>query len=151
MKTKTQLLKQLLSQDKIYLAPGVYNGLSAKLAAQADFPIIYASGGAIARSMALPDMGLISWSQITERLTEIVDAVNVPIIADFDNPQGQHIAFCKTSANGMVSHSDLDVLLFGKIQIIGVDNVFQELGMIPVKGDRCTRQDKVATSPNIFS
>ena len=67
MKTKTQDLKQLLTQDEIYLAPGVYNGLSAKLAEQAGFPIIYASGGAIARSMAVPDMGLISWSQITER------------------------------------------------------------------------------------
>lgn len=73
---------------KIYLAPGVYDGLSAKLAEQAGFQLIYASGGAIARSMGVPDMGLISWTQIVERVQLIVDAVNVPVIADFDNGYG---------------------------------------------------------------
>lgn len=88
MNKAAQQLRQLLSSDDIYLAPGVYDGLSAKLAEQAGFPLIYASGGAIARSMGLPDMGLIAWSQIVERLQLIVDAVRVPVIADFDNGYG---------------------------------------------------------------
>lgn len=88
MNKATQQLRQLLSKDEIYLAPGVYDGLSAKLAEQAGFPLIYASGGAIARSMGVPDMGLISWTQIVERLQLIVDAVSVPVIADFDNGYG---------------------------------------------------------------
>lgn len=88
MNKATQQLKELLSKDEIYLAPGVYDGLSAKIAEQAEFPLIYASGGAIARSMGLPDMGLISWTQIVERVQLIVDAVSVPVIADFDNGYG---------------------------------------------------------------
>ncbi|MBX3710143.1 MAG: isocitrate lyase/PEP mutase family protein [Gammaproteobacteria bacterium] len=88
MNKATQQLRQLLSKDEIYLAPGVYDGLSAKLAELAEFPLIYASGGAISRSMGVPDMGLISWTQIVERVQLIVDAVNVPVIADFDNGYG---------------------------------------------------------------
>lgn len=88
MNRATQQLRELLSKDEIYLAPGVYDGLSAKLAEQAEFPLIYASGGAIARSMGVPDMGLISWTQVVERVQLIVDAVNVPVIADFDNGYG---------------------------------------------------------------
>lgn len=87
-KTASQQLRHLLSQNQIYLAPGVYDGLSAKLVEQANFPIIYASGGAIARSMGVPDMGLVSWTQVVERVQQIVDAVHVPVIADFDNGYG---------------------------------------------------------------
>lgn len=88
MNTASKNLRKLFEQDKLYLAPGVYDGLSAKLVEQANFPLVYASGGAIARSMGVPDMGLISWSQIVGVLQQIVDAVEVPVIADFDNGYG---------------------------------------------------------------
>lgn len=88
MNKGSEQLRQLFKQDKIYLAPGAYDGLSAKLIEQAGFPIVYASGGAIARSMGVPDMGLISWTQVVERLQQIVDSVNVPVIGDFDNGYG---------------------------------------------------------------
>lgn len=83
-----QQLRHLFTQNKIYLAPGVYDGLSAKLVEQANFQMVYASGGAIARSMGVPDLGLISWSQIVDRVQEIVEAVQIPVIADFDNGYG---------------------------------------------------------------
>lgn len=81
-------LRKLLSQDEIYLAPGVFDGLSARLVELAGFPIVYASGGAIARSTALPDMGLMSVKEITDRLESIVNAVAIPVIADADNGYG---------------------------------------------------------------
>jgi len=86
--TPSQKLRHLLLQDQLYVAPGVYNGLSAKLVESAGFPIVYASGGAISRSTGVPDMGLISYTQIVEILTQIVDAVSIPVIADFDNGYG---------------------------------------------------------------
>ncbi|MFT6834851.1 MAG: 2-methylisocitrate lyase-like PEP mutase family enzyme, partial [Francisellaceae bacterium] len=86
--TPSQKLRHLLSQEALYVAPGVYNGLSAKLVESAGFPIVYASGGAISRSTGVPDMGLISYTQIVEILTQIVDAVSIPVIADFDNGYG---------------------------------------------------------------
>ncbi len=81
-------LRRLLAQDEILVAPGVYDGLSARLVAQAGFPVAYASGGAIARSRGIPDMGLLSLSEVAQRLSEIVDAVEVPVIADADTGYG---------------------------------------------------------------
>jgi len=81
-------LKSLFEKDEIYFAPGVYDGLSAKLVEQTGFKLVYATGGGIARSMGLPDMELLSFTQITDRLTQIVDVINLPVIADADNGYG---------------------------------------------------------------
>src|SRR5262249_59967044 len=47
-----------------------------------------ASGGAIARSGGIPDLGLLSLSEIVARLEMIVDAIAVPVIADADTGYG---------------------------------------------------------------
>ncbi|MEX2228944.1 MAG: oxaloacetate decarboxylase [Dehalococcoidia bacterium] len=81
-------LRALLAGDEVVVAPGVYDGLSARLVEQAGFAAVYASGGAIARSMGYPDLGLLSVSEVVDRLTTIVDAVGVPVIADADTGYG---------------------------------------------------------------
>jgi len=70
------------------VAPGAYDGLSARLAEQAGFPAIYASGGAIARSAGVPDLGLLSMSAIADRFAAMADVVGVPIIADANTGYG---------------------------------------------------------------
>jgi 2-methylisocitrate lyase-like PEP mutase family enzyme len=70
------------------VAPGAYDGLSARLVEQAGFPAIYASGGAIARSAGLPDLGLLSITAIADRYASMADVVGVPIIADADTGYG---------------------------------------------------------------
>ncbi|CAH0536497.1 isocitrate lyase/PEP mutase family protein [Vibrio marisflavi] len=84
-------LFELFSQDKLFVAPGVYNGLCAKLAEAAGFEIIYASGGAISRSAGVPDLGILSYTQVADILYQIADSVAVPVIADFDNGYGNHV------------------------------------------------------------
>jgi 2-methylisocitrate lyase-like PEP mutase family enzyme len=78
----------MLGAGKIVVAPGAFDGLSARLVAQARFPAIYASGGAIARSTGVPDIGLISPEEIVRRLADIVEVVEVPVIADADTGYG---------------------------------------------------------------
>jgi 2-methylisocitrate lyase-like PEP mutase family enzyme len=85
---KSTELRDLLKTGKTVVAPGVYDGLSARLVAQAGFDAVYASGGAIARSCGIPDLGLLSLTEITGRLELIVDAVDIPVIADIDNGYG---------------------------------------------------------------
>jgi 2-methylisocitrate lyase-like PEP mutase family enzyme len=58
------------------------------LVAQAGFPAVYASGGAIARSAGVPDIGLLSMTAIADRCASMADAVSVPIIADADTGYG---------------------------------------------------------------
>jgi 2-methylisocitrate lyase-like PEP mutase family enzyme len=88
----TTRLKNMLKENRIVVAPGAYDGLSARLVEQAGFPAVYASGGAIARSTGVPDMGLISPDEIVTRLSEIVEAVGVPVIADADTGYGNALS-----------------------------------------------------------
>src|SRR5215469_18798609 len=87
MKTTTAL-RQLLAGAETVVAPGVFDGLSARLAARAGFPAVYATGGGIARSLGYPDLGLLSLSEIASRLANIVEHAEVPVIADADTGYG---------------------------------------------------------------
>jgi 2-methylisocitrate lyase-like PEP mutase family enzyme len=78
----------MVRAGNIVVAPGAYDGLSARLVGQAGFPAVYASGGAIARSTGIPDMGLLTPDEIVGRLAEMVEAVAVPVIADADTGYG---------------------------------------------------------------
>src|SRR5688572_19319804 len=84
----TTRLRRLIEGDATIVAPGAYDGLSARLVEQAGFPAVYASGGAIARSMACPDLRLLSMTEVIDRLQPIVDAVDIPVIADADTGYG---------------------------------------------------------------
>jgi len=84
----TTKLRQLLASGRTVVAPGVFDGLSARLTEQAGFTAVYASGGAIARSAGIPDLGLLSLSEIVARLEMIVDAIAIPVIADADTGYG---------------------------------------------------------------
>jgi 2-methylisocitrate lyase-like PEP mutase family enzyme len=84
----TSRLRELLQAGRTIVAPGAYDGLSARLVEQAGFPAVYASGGAIARSAGVPDMGLVSPDEIVHRLATMVEVVSVPVIADADTGYG---------------------------------------------------------------
>jgi 2-methylisocitrate lyase-like PEP mutase family enzyme len=84
----TTKLRALLASGRIAVAPGAFDGLSARLVEQAGFKAIYASGGAIARSAGVPDLGLLSMSVIVDRLAAMVDVVEAPVVADADTGYG---------------------------------------------------------------
>jgi len=87
MRASTQL-RELLRAGDVVVAPGVWDGLSARLVARAGFPAAYATGGGIARSMGYPDLGLLSLSEVASRLANIVEHARVPVIADADTGYG---------------------------------------------------------------
>ncbi len=87
MRASTKL-RRLIEGDDVMVAPGCYDGLSARLVESAGFPAVYVSGGAMARSTGIPDMGLLSPSEIAARLAQIVDAIGIPAIADMDTGYG---------------------------------------------------------------
>ncbi len=85
--TAASRLRDLWSRD-IVVAPGVYDGLSARLAGLAGFDAVYATGGGIARSMGYPDLGLLGHGEVVERLRPIVEHAGAPVIADADTGYG---------------------------------------------------------------
>src|SRR5262249_14757479 len=71
-------LRELLERKNLLLAPGCFDGLSARLVEQAGFDAVYLSGGAVARSAALPDLGLMTMSEVIERARQVTSAVKIP-------------------------------------------------------------------------
>lgn len=89
-------LRERLRSTTLLVAPGVFDGLSARIAAAAGFEAIYASGGAIARSAGVPDLGLLSLTEVLARVREIVDATDLPVIADADAGYGNALNVFRT-------------------------------------------------------
>lgn len=85
---QAQRLRAMLAQPGMIVAPGVYDGMSARLGRMAGFEALYATGGGIARSTGVPDINLLDPGQIVQRLTEICDAVDCPVIGDADTGYG---------------------------------------------------------------
>ena len=92
----TTALRQLLKGEGVVVAPGVYDGLSARLARRAGFAAIYATGGGIARGMGYPDLGLLGMTEVIERLAGIVEHAGIPVIADADTGYGNALNVRRT-------------------------------------------------------
>ena len=91
-----QTLRQLLKRDRLLVAPGCFDGLSARLVEEAGFEAAYLSGGAVARSMGIPDIGLVTLSETIDRAAQVVAAVQIPIIADADTGYGNAVNLVRT-------------------------------------------------------
>lgn len=95
MKSTTKL-RQFINGKQTIIAPGVFDGLSSRLVERAGFELIYASGGAIARSAGVPDIGLLTMTEMCKRVEEIVQATTLPVIADADTGFGNEINMART-------------------------------------------------------
>jgi len=91
-----QTFKELLRRDKLLVAPGCFDGLSARLVEEAGFEAAYLSGGAVARSMGIPDIGLVTMSEVIERAAQVMCAIKIPVIADADTGYGNATNLIRT-------------------------------------------------------
>lgn len=82
-------LKSRLSQSQILIAPGIYDGLTAAIAADAGFEALYLSGAAVAYTrLGRPDIGLTTMSEMADTMALIRDRVALPVIIDADTGFG---------------------------------------------------------------
>jgi 2-methylisocitrate lyase-like PEP mutase family enzyme len=90
-------LRQLLAGNKVVVAPGVFDGLSAHLVAEAGFPAAYLSGASICYTrFALPDIGLVSVTEVADTLTAIRERTDIPVIVDVDTGFGNALNVQRT-------------------------------------------------------
>lgn len=82
------LLKDRISEERILVAPGVYDGLTATLAARAGFEAVYMTGYGTAAAHGYPDLGLLTLTEMARTAACIVSAVDIPVIADADTGYG---------------------------------------------------------------
>ncbi|SFT56210.1 isocitrate lyase/PEP mutase family protein [Mesorhizobium sp. YR577] len=82
-------LKALIDSGTIVQAPGAPDPLVARLVQCAGFPAVYMTGfGATASRLGLPDIGLLSQTEMTTHARDMARAVDIPIIADADTGYG---------------------------------------------------------------
>ncbi len=90
-------LRALLEAPGVLQAPGVYDGLSALLVAQAGFPVMFLSGAGLAYTrFGRPDLGLVSMSELTETVAVIRERVELPMIVDGDTGFGNALNLQRT-------------------------------------------------------
>ncbi|MFD4746953.1 oxaloacetate decarboxylase [Streptomyces rubiginosohelvolus] len=94
----TTRLRRLIESDGIHVAPGAYDGLSARLVEESGSELLYASGGAIARSCGIPDIGLLGLAEVAARIEQMVDVTSLPVIADADTGFGNAVNAVRTLA-----------------------------------------------------
>lgn len=80
--------RKALAQPGLIVAPGVFDGLSALVVEEAGFSAVYVSGGAVSRSAGIPDLGILSSSEMRERTREVVRSTDLPVVADADTGYG---------------------------------------------------------------
>jgi 2-methylisocitrate lyase-like PEP mutase family enzyme len=86
----------MMQSDHLVRAPGVVDPISAKLVEGAGFDAVYITGGGISRSMGFPDVGLVTASEMIDRVRLIVNAVTIPTIVDVDTGYGNAINLMRT-------------------------------------------------------
>ena len=84
-------IKQLMSEGIVVL-PGAFNGISAKLVEKAGFKALYISGAGLATGVAaMPDIGLLTMTEVQTQAGYIINAVNIPCIVDGDTGFGESL------------------------------------------------------------
>jgi 2-methylisocitrate lyase-like PEP mutase family enzyme len=94
--SRSKRLRQLLDSGQLTVAPGVYDGLTARLAEQAGFSALYMTGAGTSASFGLPDYGLLTMTEMVANAARIVACTTLPLIADADTGYGNELNVTRT-------------------------------------------------------
>jgi methylisocitrate lyase len=91
MKNSTRL-RQAISERRAVIVPGCHDALSAKVIESCGFEAIQISGFGVAGSLlGKPDVGLVQMKDVLDTAWNIVQSVNIPVMADADTGGGNAI------------------------------------------------------------
>src|SRR5438132_3316530 len=96
MQTTTRL-RQMLDQPGLIVAPGAYDGFSARLIEAAGFQAVYMTGaGTAASHLGQPDLGLATLTEMASHASHLASCVSLPVIADADTGYGNALNVIRT-------------------------------------------------------
>lgn len=97
MERPTTTLRKLLARPRLVLAPGVSDAMNARIVAHEGFEAIYMTGsGTAASRLGMPDIGLLTMSEMVDNAQRIAEAAGIPLIADADTGYGGPINVMRT-------------------------------------------------------
>jgi 2-methylisocitrate lyase-like PEP mutase family enzyme len=92
-----QLIGRALAQQGQLIMPGVYDALSAKIAARAGFEVIFITGYSLSATLlGEPDFGLLTQTEVVSAARRICSVVDKPVIVDADTGYGNAINVIRT-------------------------------------------------------
>ena len=90
-------LRELMAQPSTLVAPGAYDGISARLIEAAGFQALYRTGGGTSASyLGHPDLGLLTLTEMVDHARRIAASVRIPVIADADTGYGNALNVIRT-------------------------------------------------------
>ncbi len=93
----TTRLRRLIAGPDLVVAPGVADALHARLVARSGFQAIYMTGsGTAAVRLGMPDVGLLTMSEMVDNAGRIADAAALPLVADADTGYGGPVNVART-------------------------------------------------------
>jgi 2,3-dimethylmalate lyase len=93
---KAKKLRELLRKPGLLMAPGAFDGFSAKLVEKAGFGAVYLSGAGSAGSLGYADFGLRTLTEQAIQLEGICGSLDIPLIADGEAGYGSAIHVIRT-------------------------------------------------------
>src|SRR5882724_2373358 len=86
--SKSKKLRELIAKGAVIM-PGVPNAAMARQAERLGFPAVYVSGAGLANATAgMPDIGLLTLTEVAQLAGYIADAARIPALADADTGFG---------------------------------------------------------------
>ena len=91
-------LRKSLAGPELVIAPGSYDCITARLVEQAGFHATYVTGSGVSLSaLGAPDVGLMSFDEVMDRIKRIADSVSISVIADADTGYGGPLNIARTA------------------------------------------------------
>ncbi|MBP7870078.1 MAG: isocitrate lyase/PEP mutase family protein [Candidatus Saccharicenans sp.] len=89
---KTAILRKAIMERRAVVLPGCHDALSARIIEKCGFEALQVSGFGLAGSLlAKPDVGLVQMKDIIDLTWNIIQAVNIPVMADLDTGGGNAV------------------------------------------------------------
>jgi 2,3-dimethylmalate lyase len=94
---KARLVRRFLSEKGQLVMPGVYDTLSAKIAARAGFEAVFITGYSLSATLlGEPDFGLLTQTEVVTAAQRICSVIDTPVIVDADTGYGNAINVVRT-------------------------------------------------------
>src|SRR3954471_5996945 len=95
--TSRRELRTMLSPGAALLLPGVANALAARIVADQGFTAAYVTGAGIANTfLGVPDIGLVTVTELAEQVAAIRAAFPGPLVVDADTGFGNPLNMVRT-------------------------------------------------------
>ncbi|MGZ8494395.1 MAG: isocitrate lyase/PEP mutase family protein [Candidatus Binatia bacterium] len=94
---KAEMIRRALATHGQLIMPGVYDALSAKIAARAGFEVTFITGYSLSATLlGEPDFGLLTQTEVVSAAQRICSVIDIPVIVDADTGYGNAINVIRT-------------------------------------------------------